>query len=83
MIAIALLRALEASQDKIRTYVENNLTTELLDNNQTSTTLIDIIGGSKIIKSNRHTLPYFLENSVVVEGNKYDKLPNDLKQYIT
>jgi hypothetical protein len=83
----AITQALEASQDKIRDYVENNLTTELLDNNQTtntaSTTLIDIIGGSKIIKSNRHTLPYFLENSVVVEGKKYDKLPSDLKQYVT
>ncbi len=60
--------------------LEANITTAIVDNNQS---LIEVIGGKKIIPETYSTLPDALSAKVLVVGARYAKLPSALQQKVT
>lgn len=62
------------AQQKLETYVKNNMT---------DPTVGDVIGGRKTIIKEYPMLPSSLPNIIKVSGSHYDKLPSQLQQTIT
>ncbi len=62
------------AQQKLETYIQNNLT---------DPTVGDVIGGRKTIIKEYPVLPSSLPNPIKVTGTRYDKLPAALQQTIT
>ena len=60
--------------------LEANITTAITDNNQS---LIEIIGGKKIIPQTCGTLPNALHGKLITTGARYAKLPGALQQKVT
>jgi len=53
-----------------------------IDTNMTDPTVLDVVGGKKTIIQEFPTLPSSLPNEVLVEGARYDKIPQALQQKV-
>ena len=63
-----------------QTNLESNISTEIVDNNQS---LFEVIGGQKIIEQHSVTLPHGLSMAIIATGAKYASLPSSLQQKVT
>ena len=63
-----------------QTNLEANITTAIEDNNQT---LLEVIGGKKIIEEYSSTLPSSLCGKLITTGARYASLPSSLQQKVT
>jgi len=53
-----------------------------IDNNLTSSNVLDIIGGNQVIIQDYPILPSSLPNQIILTGTRYDKLPSQLQQSV-
>lgn len=63
-----------------QTNLEANITSQIVDNNQT---LLDVIGGKQIIEEYFTTLPSSIHGKLLVIGARYAKTPVSLQQKVT